>query len=248
MSKVYHGDCFDFLPEIPDGSIDMALCDLPYGITKCKWDSVLPLDKLWKQYKRIVKPGGAIVLTANQPFTTTLISSNIKNYRHCWVWDKVHATGFQNAKHKPMMKHEDILVFSNNKVFYYPVKIKKKNSTTINMSHSPVACPIGIPDGKIRVYTHTGPTSIIRFKRESGLHPTQKPVTLFAYLIKTYTQEGETVLDNCAGSGTTAIAAIYTGRKYILMEKEDEYIDTIRRRIRKEKNGNDLCDLYAGGK
>ena len=201
---------------IPDKSIDMILCDLPYGTTACKWDSVIPFDKLWEQYKRIIKDNGAIVLTASQPFTSELIHSNLKMFKYEWIWEKEQGVNFLLAKKQPMKVHENICVFYKKQCTYNPqFNIGKPYVSGKGTSGDVTGNVIKkqtVNNGK------RYPRSVQRFNREVGLHPTQKPVALFEYLIKTYTNEGETVLDNCMGSGTTAIACLNTNRKYIGFE------------------------------
>jgi len=240
-NTIHKGDCLELMSVIPDGSVDMILCDLPYGTTACKWDSVLPFDKLWEQYERIIKPNGAIVLTANQPFTTDLINSNRKSFKYCWVWDKHIPRGFQTAKHKPMMKHEDVLVFGDGKINYYPIMTKRVKPVVVknySKKENISSNDIGKYNDNTKSFSYAfrNPDTIITgcWEANAGkFHPTQKPVALFEYLIKTYTNEGETVLDNCAGSGTTAIACLNTNRNYILMEKEEKYFEMIENRIAK---------------
>ncbi len=247
MREVLQGDCLELMPTIPDKSIDMILCDLPYGTTACKWDSILPLDKLWEQYERIIKDNGAIVLFGSQPFTTKLISSNYEMFKHEWIWKKSKAGNFQLAKIQPLKITENVLVFSKGVVNYYPIpvehsektkKIYKKHGETLggktsNLQHmASNFYKHDFPFGKDFGY----PKNILEFSngmKKDRFHPTQKPVELLEYLIKTYTNEGETVLDNCAGSGTTAIACLNTNRNYILMEKEEKYYNLINERIAK---------------
>lgn len=218
----------------------MILCDLPYGvtqgITQKKWDSVLPFDLLWSEYERIIKDNGAIVLTASQPFTSELIMSNRKLFRYEWIWEKNIATGHLNVKKVPMKKHENILVFYKKPPYYnpqmeigepYATKRKPVNDNGSNYNH--IERTDTINHGK------RYPTTILKFDREVGLHPTQKPVSLFEYLIKTYTNEGETVLDNCLGSGTTAVACINTNRNFIGIEKEWDYCEIANKRIEETK-------------
>ena len=232
MGQIILGDCLEEMPKIPDQSVDMVICDPPYGTTACKWDSVIPLEPMWKQLKRIIKPSGAIVMTASQPFTTTLISSNMKMFKYCWVWDKISPTGHLNAKHRPMKKLEDIVVFCLGKTKTYNAqglvwnpRVKSRRSTT------PGSDCYGKHNNKIIATWQGYPTERIEFKNDNGLHPTQKPVALMEYLIKTYTNEGETVLDFAAGSGTTGVACKNLNRKYILIEKEQKYYDIIRQRL-----------------
>ena len=220
------------MSDINDKSIDMILCDLPYGTTACKWDTVIPFEPLWAHYKRIIKDNGAIVLTASQPFTSALVMSNIKMFKYEWVWDKKLPSGMQIAKYRPMQRHENVLVFSNGTPKYYPIKTQQKERTGKIYSKSD-SSPLAFDDGVLKTYKEKNPQSIIEFYKRDKLmvHPTQKPVALFEYLIKTYTNEGELVLDNCAGSGTTAIACLKTNRNYILIEQESKYCEIANRRI-----------------
>jgi site-specific DNA-methyltransferase (adenine-specific) len=222
------------MKDIPDKSVDMILCDLPYGTTACKWDVIIPFEPLWEQYERIIKDNGAIVLTASQPFTSALVMSNPKWFKYCWVWVKTKASGHLDAKRKPMRKHEDILVFGRKGYpEYNPQGLVDgifKNGRDVDMA-----------DRVYSQYKNHGisqkgnyPKTVLEFANPSGkghLHPTQKPVALFEYLIKTYTNEGETVLDNCMGSGTTAIACINTGRNFIGIELDDTYFGIAKKRI-----------------
>ena len=232
INSVNNGNCLDLMSDIDDKSIDMILCDLPYGTTACKWDSVIPFEPLWAHYKRIIKNNGAIVLTASQPFTSALVMSNIKMFKYEWVWDKKLPSGMQIAKYRPMQRHENVLVFSNGTPKYYPIKTQQKERTGKIYSKSD-SSPLAFDDGVLKTYKEKNPQSIIEFYKRDKLmvHPTQKPVALFEYLIKTYTNEGELVLDNCAGSGTTAIACLKTNRNYILIEQETKYCDIANKRI-----------------
>ncbi len=238
MNKVLQGDCLELMKDIPDKSIDMILCDLPYGTTACKWDTIIPFEPLWEQYKRIIKDNGAIVLTASQPFTSALVMSNLKMFKYEWIWHKSIPSGAMSAKYQPMKAHENILVFGKGKTKFNPIKedrsknthliTEKKRAYKSNSEHNNFIANIGEQEEK------RYPTTVRLFgnvSRWDSIHPTQKPVALFEYLIKTYTNEGDLVLDNCAGSGTTAIACINTKRNYILIEKEPEYIDIINKRI-----------------
>jgi len=221
VNQIIHGDCLKIMPLLPDKSIDMILCDLPYGTTACKWDNIIPFKPLWEQYERIIKDNGAIVLTASQPFTTVLINSNIKRFRYSWVWEKEQGVNFLMAKKQPLKVHEDICVFSKKQTVYYPQMTEGKPYISGKGDSGEVT-------GRVKkIQTKNNgtryPKSVIRFKRETGLHSTQKPVALFEYLIKTYTQPGEIVLDNCAGSFTTAVACDNTNRNWICIEKEEEY-------------------------
>lgn len=231
-----NGDCLEKMANIPDGSIDMILCDLPYGTTACSWDIVIPFAPLWDHYRRVIKPNGAIVLTASQPFTSALVMSNPKWFRYCWVWEKQGGTGFLDANRKPLKCHEDIAVFYGKQPTYNPQKWEGKpnhsSKTKIRKSTSVYAGDSG------RVETDQSgmkfPRSVIQFDKHSAsarLHPTQKPVELFEYLIRTYTNSGEIVLDNCIGSGTTAVACLNTGRKCIGIEKDAEYFAIAQARV-----------------
>ncbi|UNH58474.1 site-specific DNA-methyltransferase [Bacillus phage vB_BsuS_PJN02] len=235
INKIYHMDCLEGMKLIKDKSIDMILCDLPYGTTQNKWDSIIPLDKIWKEYNRIIKDNGAIVLTAQTPFDKVLGASNLKMLKYEWIWEKNRGTGHLNAKKMPMKSHENILVFYKKLPTYNPQmregepyvrkdcsksSLNKGNYGKTNESHTTVN-----NGGRY-------PLSVLNFNSvERTVHPTQKPVELFEYLIKTYTNEGELVLDNCMGSGTTAIACINTKRNYIGFETEEEYIELINERI-----------------
>lgn len=231
LNKIHHGDCLELMKDIPDGSIDMILCDLPYGTTQNKWDSVIPLDRLWEQYNRIIKDNGAIVLTAQTPFDKVLGASNLKMLRYEWIWKKTSGTGHLNAKKMPMKNHENILVFYKKLPKYNPQFTKGKPYDVVYSTHSK---NYGKQKDGIRTINDgfRYPLTVQEFKYDKEkLHPTQKPVELFEYLIKTYTNEGETVLDNCIGSGTTAIAALNTSRFFIGIEKEKEYVDIANKRI-----------------
>lgn len=241
LNTVLHGDCLELMKDIPDGSVDMILCDLPYGTTACKWDTIIPFEPLWDQYNRIIKDNGAIVLFGNEPFSSALRMSNIKNYKYDWTWKKNRVTGQGFAKYQPMRTIENIIVFSSGgKTHYFPQmtersenelkRLSKKESIKTKPSEAYTMKYSMSPNRTKNRFKY--PFNLLEFKSErSPKHPTQKPVALFEYLIKTYTNEGETVLDNCAGSGTTGIAAINTNRNYILMEQEQEYIDVINKRI-----------------
>lgn len=230
--QTFVGDCLKLLPTIPDKSVDMILCDLPYGTTQNKWDSILPLDQLWRQYRRVCR--GAVVLTASQPFTTTLAASNLQDLRYAWVWEKGAATGHLNAKRMPMKQHEDILVFGT--APYYPQGLNPYGKTTRRGSNG---SNFGV-SGTENFQEHTNyPRSIIRFPNDpKPVHPTQKPVALMEYLIRTYTNEGELVLDNTMGSGTTGVAAMRCNRRFIGMEMNPEYAAIAEARIFKELAGD----------
>src|ERR1035437_8816849 len=245
MNQVILGDCLEVMQKLPDKSIDMILCDLPYGTTACKWDTIIPFEPLWEQYKRIIKDNGAIVLTASQPFTSALVMSNINNFKYCWTWKKNFPTGIALSKYQPMRVIEDICIFANGKTVFNKqmrecapsVKKAWKDGEIMGLpsqvgNHSE---SVGMKNKKHAVRYIVNPINFLDIKavnRSTGtLHPTQKPVALFEYLIKTYTNEGDLVLDNCAGSGTTGVACKNLNRNYILIEKEPEYIDIINKRL-----------------
>ena len=235
MVQLLKGDCLELMKDVPDCSVDMVLCDLPYGTTRCKWDVQIPFDKLWEQYDRIVKENGAIVLFAAEPFASLLRLSNIKNYKYDWVWDKVKGTGFLNAKKQPMRNHELLCVFYRKQCVYNPQKttghIKKKSFRPVYLQ-TPVYG--AMRNGNAYESTERYPLSIQVFStdtQKSALHPTQKPVSLCEYLIRTYTNPGDTVLDNCMGSGTTGIACVRTGRNFIGMELDEGYFQIASERI-----------------
>ena len=226
-----NADCLQAMCVIPDGSVDMVLCDLPYGTTQNKWDSVIPFEPLWKEYWRVLKPNGAVVLTAAQPFTSALVMSQPQAFKYQWVWDKGQITGFLNAKKQPLRKHEDVLVFYRQQPTYNPQflegKAYKTTRRTTSENYGPQVENTTESDGK------RYPTSILPIAHprvESG-HPTQKPVSLMEYFIQTYTNEGETVLDNCMGSGTTGVACKNTGRNFIGIERDPEYFRIASERI-----------------
>lgn len=248
LNRIYQRECIEGMRMIPDKSIDMILCDLPYGTTQAKWDSVIPFKLLWESYERVIKDNGAIVLTASQPFTSSLIMSNRKLFKYTWVWDKNKPTGFLNAKKQPLRVTEDICVFYKNQPTYNPQlrdKEKKniRNSKYDNQKQSELYGKVneiwGYNQGREIPTDKSYPVNLIHLvnignNKGQRIHPTQKPIELFEYLIKTYTNEGEVVLDNCMGSGTTAIAAIRTGRQFIGFELEREYVEKANKRIDNE--------------
>lgn len=233
---------------IPDKSIDMILCDLPYGVTtRNKWDEVIPFEPLWKQYERIIKDNGAIILTAIQPFASKLVLSNLKLFRYEWIWQKSYITGVLNAKRQPVRNHEQILVFYKKQPTYNPQGVVKVDKITRQGKSS--STNYGQRSNSTEYHQENGnyPRSIqfISSKGEGKrLHPTQKPVKLFEYLIKTYTNEGDIVLDNCMGSGTTAIACINTNRNYIGFELDNTYYNIAKERINNHIINNNLQDRY----
>ena len=246
--KIYLGDCIDLMKEIPDESIDAIICDLPYNTTRLKWDCAIPFENLWDAYKRIIKPNGAIVLFCQQPFTTYLISSNIEMWKYNWIWEKEMGTNFPNANCCPLKKTEDIAVFSYgsisptaySKMKYNPQKTKGEpykcqNGNKLGGEYSVLHRKSNIIGHVTVNYGDRYPTNILRFNRDKNkIHPTQKPVDLIRYLILTYTDEGDTVLDNCCGSGTTAISCIREKRHYICMEKDETFYDVACKRVKEE--------------
>ena len=227
------GDCLDILPTLEDNSVDMVLVDLPYGTTACKWDSIIPLDKLWEQYNRICKEDAAMVFTAAQPFTTILAASNLENFRYEWIWEKPQGTNPMNAKVMPLKSHENILVFYRKKPIYNPQMWYSTPYTGFSSEESKIGEVYGSAKSKHRDNPEGSryPKTVLRFKQQKGFHPTQKPVDLMEYLIKTYTNEGQTVLDNTMGSGTTGVACMNTGRNFIGIEMEEKYFKISENRI-----------------
>ena len=242
LNRIYNEDCLEGMKRIPDKSIDMILCDLPYGTTACKWDSIIPFEPLWGQYERIIKDNGAIVLFGSEPFSSALRMSNIKLYKYDWKWDKIQGANFLNVKYQPLKNIEDIMIFSKARITngkrvpikYNPQGFLEKVENKINSSdYDGTFGSSSVKKGKKFKTTGTGyPKCLIQFKKDKDkLHPTQKPVALLEYLIRTYTNENETVLDNCMGSGTTAVACINTNRNYIGFELSEEYCKIAEKRI-----------------
>ena len=232
-ATLYLGDCLEVMVWLPDASVDMILCDLPYGTTACKWDTVIPFEPLWAQYRRVAKRNAAIVLTASQPFTTSLIASNIKMFKYCWVWKKSNLTNFLNAKKQPLRCFEDVVLFCEKQSTYNPQMVETGNRKVSRRIGTKTSV-YGKAD-KETFYDSSSryPTQLIEIpnRTDGKLHPTQKPVALMEYLIRTYTNEGDVVLDNCMGSGTTGVACANTGRRFIGIEREPKYFDIACRRI-----------------
>ena len=236
--ELIHGDCLEEMKKIPDKSIDMILCDLPYGTTKCKWDVVIPFDELWEQYNRIIKDNGAITLFGSQPFTSKLICSNIDNYKYDWIWDKKKAPNFRGVKYQPLIPYEIISVFNTTKYNPQMVEGKMRKKGGYPSKNEEQAISRGT---EIKINNLYYPKAILEFSKannkESGLHPTQKPIALLEYLIKTYTNENEVVLDNCMGSGSTCVACINTNRQFIGIELDKNYFEIAEKRIKEaDKN------------
>lgn len=239
--NIIHGDCLEYLPQIKDKSVDMVLTDLPYGTTSCKWDVIIPFEPMWKELYRVAKDNAAFVFTASQPFTSQLVMSNLEDFRHEWIWQKNRGSNFANTVREPMKEHESVLVFSRGKWTYnkqmqeraeggkaraeYKVKFASKSENYREFEGRDAQNL-----SELRV-----PSSVQKFNTEVGLHPTQKPVALFEYLIKTYSNQGDTVLDICAGSGTTGVACENLKRDYILIEKEEKYVEVIKERLKQIK-------------
>ena len=237
-ATLHLGDCIEVMAGLPDASVDMILCDLPYGTTDCKWDAVIPFEPLWAQYRRVAKRSAAIVLTASQPFTTALIASNMRDFKYEIVWDKVNRhTGYGNAAFMPLKRHENVCVFvPEGRPTYNPQRTLGEPYVAKRSGRiAPVYAGGGLhpKDGASDGRRH--PVSIVQVKAdvkaEMGIHPTQKPVALMEYMIRTYTNEGDVVLDNCMGSGTTGVACANTGRRFIGIEREVKYFDIACRRI-----------------
>ena len=245
MIELLKGDCLELMKDIPDKSIDMILCDLPYGTTACKWDNVIPFEPLWEQYNRVIKDNGAICLFGSEPFSSALRMSNIKNFKYDWIWEKSRALGFTHCKNKPMNKYENISVFSlakvkhkgqENRMIYFPqglVEYGKEVNGVKDCKADVGGHRFGRKSHRRYIQEFTNyPTNILKFANEGNTkHPTQKPVELLEYLIKTYTKEGEIVLDNCMGSGSTGVACVHTNRNFIGIEIDEEYFDIAKKRI-----------------
>lgn len=240
--KLYKGDCLEVMKQIPDKSVDMILCDLPYGTTACKWDIVIPFEPLWEQYKRIRKDNVPIVLFGSEPFSTYLRMSNIKEFKYDWIWEKSRPSGI-NFKSQPMKKHEIISVFCKNKIEVFNAILEDKEANGKVSQRKPWATwntgnskHLKGETAKKLCNSKRNPTSILKFSSvpnfPKNLHPTQKPVALLEYLVKTYTNENDTVLDNCMGSGSTGVACINTNRNFIGIEKEEKYFNIAEERIR----------------
>ena len=231
-NKIHLGDCLDLMPSIPSKSIDMILCDLPYNTTACEWDKLIDMERLWQEYERVIKDNGAIVLTACNEFTFLLYNSNPKLFRYRWIWEKSLPTGFLLAKKQPMRNFEDVLVFYKRQPTYNPISFKKGRLRQEKKKRPVSVYKFTQDDSYMNVaYEDRRPTTILKFDSAnngstvggSSIHPTQKPVALFEYLIKTYTNENELVLDNCSGSGTTAVACMNTNRRFICIERDETY-------------------------
>lgn len=256
--NLLHGNCLDIMNELPDKSVDMILCDLPYGTSACKWDSIIPFEPLWDQYERLITDTGAIVLFATQPFTSKLVMSNPNRYKYNWVWIKENATNFLNKKFQPGKITEDICVFSKGassyangcgRMAYYPQMEEGKPYRAVRIAKGRQRESAVIRTERVDCETvnETGlryPNNVLYFKRDKQkLHPTQKPVPLLEYLIRTYTNESETVLDNTMGSGSTGVACVHTGRRFIGIELDEKWFDVAKERISAEaESGERIAD------
>ncbi len=246
MIELYQGDCLEIMKTIPDDSVDMILADLPYEITAAKFDILIPFEPLWEQYNRIAKEDAAMVFTASQPFTTSLISSNLKNFRYEWIWEKPQGTNPMVAKIQPLKAHENIVVFYRKRPKYNPQMTISTPYGGFKSKQKKLGEVYGDLDSKHRDNPEGTryPKTVLQFKQEKGLHPTQKPVPLMEYLIKTYTNENDVVLDNCFGSGTTGVATKKTGRGFIGIELDGEYFKLGSERINKTPVPNALDTLF----
>lgn len=225
LNYIDNCDCLEGMKEIPDGSVDMVLCDLPYGTTACKWDTVIPFAPLWEQYKRVTKKEAALVLFCSEPFTSQLVQSNLRDFKYKWIWQKEQGVNPLLAKKQPLNDIEEICVFYRKQCLYTP-QFSAGSPYKITRDRKPRNCEVNGHEFRETTTENTGfryPKRVLTFHRETGLHPTQKPVALCEYLIKTYTDPGGVVLDNCMGSGTTAVACVRTGRNYIGFELSKEY-------------------------
>ncbi len=231
MIRIKQGNCLELMKEIPDKSVDMILCDLPYGTTACKWDTIIPFESLWEQYNRIIKDNGAIVLFSKQPFTTSLISSNMKLFKYCLVWEKDNHDNPLMAKKRFLNITEDICIFYKKQCTYNPQGLIKINKITKRGRGESLSQKNSRKTEYLQEYTNY-PKNILKFKRDlPNVHPTQKPVALMEYLIRTYTNENETVLDNCMGSGSTGIACQNTNRNFIGFELDEKYFEIAKERL-----------------
>lgn len=237
-TKLYNGDCLEIMKDFPNGSVDLILCDLPYGTTSCKWDVVIPFDALWEQYKRIIVKDGNIVLFGKEPFSSLLRCSNLDMFRYDWVWEKEKGCNFVNANKQPMDNTEYISVFYSGRGKYYPIMEKLDKPYTHKLptknSQSNAFTCVKTNGCDYKEYTHSYPKRILKFARDGRnkrVHPTQKPVALLEYLIKTYSNECDVVLDNCMGSGSTGVACVNTNRNFIGIEKDENYFKVAEQRI-----------------
>ena len=244
INKIHQGNCLEVMKDIDNNSVDVILCDLPYGVTRNKWDCIIPIELLWKEYKRVLKEKGIIILTATQPFASRLIMSNLEMFRYDLIWEKPLATGFLNANRMPLRNHESILVFYNSLPIYNPQKTEGKPYKMVRRSDSTDYGEVkNLHQETNNVDGKRFPKSVIKFSSDKEkLHPTQKPLALFEYLILTYSEKNALVLDNCMGSGTTAVACLNLNRNFIGIELEQRYVDICNKRIMEVKSGCDAND------
>jgi site-specific DNA-methyltransferase (adenine-specific) len=238
MIELKLGDCLEKMKEIPDQSVDLILCDLPYGTTACKWDVVIPFEPLWEAYWRVAKPNAAVVLFGSEPFSSRLRISSLKNFKYDWIWDKVKPVGAHVSKLRPLQQTETVSVFGQSKVNYYPILVAREKvrigGAVYGEQNEIMGYRIKSEERVNKSYTHFFPRNLLKFSNASNKdrhHPTQKPVALLEYLIRTYTNEGELVLDNCMGSGSTGVACVNTKRSFIGIEKEQKYFEIAQARI-----------------
>ena len=234
MLNLIHGDCLEVMKTIPDASIDAIITDPPYGTTACKWDSVIPFEPMWKELNRIIKDNGAIVLFGSQPFSSALVMSNPKMFKYEWIWDKVKPSGFQIAKYRPMTNHEHCIVFAKSSPNYYPITTPRDKIKKNSFQSKSESSPLQKHDGKERIYDSFLPKSILTISnanQRNRVHPTQKPIQLMEYLVKTYTNENETVLDFTMGSGTTGVACKNLNRNFVGIELDKNYFEIATARI-----------------
>ena len=250
LNKIYNEDCLEGMKRIPDKSVDSIITDLPYGVTKLKWDSIIPLDRLWEQYNRIIKDNGSIVLFGQEPFSSQLRMSNIKNFKYDWYWEKERLTNIAQVKKRAGKTVETISIFYNKQCTYNPQMQKYEgNKRTNKVKNGKLGELVDGGTKKVKEYNDTGwryPTQVLKFKRDiltSNLHKTQKPLALVEFLVRSYTNDGGTVLDSCMGSGTTAIAAINTKRNFIGFELNKEYFEIAQNRIEERQNEISLLDI-----
>lgn len=243
IDTIVCGDCLSVMADMPDGCVDLVLADLPYGTTACKWDVIIPFDLLWKQYKRITKKDAAIALTASQPFTSLLVMSNLEMFKYEWIWQKNRGSNFASVKYQPMKEHESILIFGKGRTRYYPIKEQRQGGGLNRVQYKFIPSNTGKRQvygglkekGKRKRMLMRVPSSIQKFNTEVGLHPTQKPIKLFEYLISTYSLPGDLVFDNVMGSGTTAVAALKLGRHFYGCDISPEYVKLANERIEKAR-------------
>lgn len=247
MVNLYLGNCLDILKEVEDNSVNMVLCDLPYGTTACSWDSIIPLEPLWGQYNRICKENAAMVFTAAQPFTTILAASNIKNFKYEWIWEKPQGTNPMNSKVMPLKSHENILVFYRKKPTYNPQMWFSTPYSGFSSETSKIGEVYNKAKSKHRDNPEGSryPKTILKFKQEKGLHPTQKPVELMRYLIRTYSNKNDVILDNTMGSGTTGVACVLENRKFIGIENDEKYFKVAQDRIENTETTNNLEEFFS---